>query len=709
MSQPILSRSPLACALALALAALPAAAAPVAGAVSDEAGEARRLDRVEVRGESLTPLAPLSFEGARKRLAERAGGTAAIDGERYRQGRVSTLNDALGFAAGVFVQPRFGAEESRLSIRGSGLQRTFHGRGLVVLQDGIPVNLADGGFDMQSLGALMARYIEVWRGPNALEHGAATLGGAIQYVSPTGHDAEGWRLRSEAGSFGYGRWQAQWGGHSGAQDGVVALGGYAQDGYRANARQENHRLSANYGYRFDGTLEGRLHLTHVDARSALPGALTRAQFRANPRQAAAGNVLLDQRRDFELTRLAARLAWRPGDGREWQASAFVSDKFLDHPIFQVIQQDSRDLGLDLRLRNEGELAGARNVFTLGAGIVRGDTRDDRWVNQGRANPDDHRGARTDQSDQRAGTTTLFVENQFHLADNATLILGAQAFEAKRRFRDRFPVPFDASFERDYRGFNPKLGLRLDLADGVQIFGNLARSAEPPSFGELAGGPNVTLVDMQRAFSGEFGLRVLRETLEVDAVLYRAQLQDELLALTDGNGNPLGTRNADRTVHQGLEFAGRWTFAPDWQLAANLLVNDFRFDGDATFGGNRLAGVPKEWLRLELAWSPNDALRVAPTFEWVPDDYFVDHANTFTAPGYFLWGLKLSGEFGEGLRWFVDSRNLADRAYVATTGVVADTRAPFNPGNPAAPRPPRDGAYYLPGDGRSVYIGLEWRR
>jgi iron complex outermembrane receptor protein len=63
---------------------------------------------------------------------------------------------------------------------------------------------------------------------------------------------------------------------------------------------------------------------------------------------------------------------------------------------------------------------------------------------------------------------------------------------------------------------------------------------------------------------------------------------------------------------------------------------------------------------------------------------------------------------EGLSWFVDGRNLGDRAYVATTGVVADTRVPFNPANPAAVRPPRDGAYYLPGDGRSVYVGLEWR-
>jgi len=58
----------------------------------------------------------------------------------------------------VFVQPRYGSEESRLSIRGSGLQRTFHGRGLKLLQDGVPLNLADGGFDFQAVEPLVSRY-----------------------------------------------------------------------------------------------------------------------------------------------------------------------------------------------------------------------------------------------------------------------------------------------------------------------------------------------------------------------------------------------------------------------------------------------------------------------------------------------------------------------------------------------------------------------
>ncbi|MFN9966097.1 MAG: hypothetical protein ACK52N_04485, partial [Lysobacteraceae bacterium] len=65
---PTLRRHPLAFALAAALVALPAVAA-------ETANDPAVLDRVEVEGQNLTPLAPLSMEGAKKRLAERAGAT----------------------------------------------------------------------------------------------------------------------------------------------------------------------------------------------------------------------------------------------------------------------------------------------------------------------------------------------------------------------------------------------------------------------------------------------------------------------------------------------------------------------------------------------------------------------------------------------------------------------------------------------------------
>src|SRR5690606_4910174 len=101
-------------AMALAFAMLPATAATAA--TDDE--DPTDLPTVEVRGALPRASTVAGIEQARRRLTERAGATTLVDGERYRDGRVGNLADALGQAAGVFVQPRFGAEEARLLFRG---------------------------------------------------------------------------------------------------------------------------------------------------------------------------------------------------------------------------------------------------------------------------------------------------------------------------------------------------------------------------------------------------------------------------------------------------------------------------------------------------------------------------------------------------------------------------------------------------------------
>src|SRR5690606_3493380 len=106
-------------------------------------------------------------------------------------------------------------------------------------------------------------------------------------------------------------------------------------------------------------------------RSELPGNLTLAQAMDDPRAANAGAVAGDQRRDFRLDRLGARLAWTPSDASSVLVSAYLADKSLHHPIFQVLDQDSRDAGLDLRWRNQSDLAGRRNVFVAGLALAQG--------------------------------------------------------------------------------------------------------------------------------------------------------------------------------------------------------------------------------------------------------------------------------------------------------------------------------------------------
>src|SRR4029077_8129707 len=141
---------------------------------------------------------------AREELSRVPGGTAVVDQPAIEHTRAANLTDALDFLPGIMIRPRFGAaDESQLSIRGSGLRNNFHLRGINVLIDGFIYGQADGFADFESLELLTTKRIEVYKGGNALGLGGYTLGGAVHLVSKTGYDAGLLELRSEAGSFGF--------------------------------------------------------------------------------------------------------------------------------------------------------------------------------------------------------------------------------------------------------------------------------------------------------------------------------------------------------------------------------------------------------------------------------------------------------------------------------------------------------------------------
>jgi outer membrane receptor protein involved in Fe transport len=67
----------------------------------------------------------------------------------------------------------------------------------------MPVNFADGSGDFYQIDPIYFRSIEVFKGGNALIFGTSTLGGAVNFVSPTGYTALVPDIvRVDGGSFG---------------------------------------------------------------------------------------------------------------------------------------------------------------------------------------------------------------------------------------------------------------------------------------------------------------------------------------------------------------------------------------------------------------------------------------------------------------------------------------------------------------------------
>src|SRR5690606_28510607 len=115
------------------------------------------------------------------------------------------------------------------------------------LQDGLPVSAADGNNHNRALDPLGARFATIAHGTNALAYGASTLGGAIDFSTPTVHNTRP-SIAVTAGSFGDRSIRATTGAASGALDGLLTLETQQRDGYREHSAQDRQGLYANLGW-----------------------------------------------------------------------------------------------------------------------------------------------------------------------------------------------------------------------------------------------------------------------------------------------------------------------------------------------------------------------------------------------------------------------------------------------------------------------------
>ncbi len=120
----------------------------------------------------------------------------------FYERRVTQLSEMLRYVPGVYSESYNGNDDVFYSSRGSNLDATDYDKnGVKFLQDGLPVTAADGNNHNRALDPLGARYATVAHGANALAYGASTLGGAMDFTSPTARTTPA-SVSVSGGSFG---------------------------------------------------------------------------------------------------------------------------------------------------------------------------------------------------------------------------------------------------------------------------------------------------------------------------------------------------------------------------------------------------------------------------------------------------------------------------------------------------------------------------
>jgi len=609
-------------------------------------------------------------------VQQRPGGSDLVMASEYKDRVAVSLREALAFSPGVYAQPRFG-QEIRLSIRGSGISRSYHMRGLTLLQDGIPINLADDNGDFQELDPTVLAHLEIYRGANAFRFGGTTLGGAINGVVPTGRSQTGFRARIDGGSFETLRGLASFGWKSDAVDAWAGVTRDKSDGDRDHDKRKSIRAHGNIGLALGPNIQTRFYASANRIEQQLPGALTYDLALTSPETGkSAGN----QKRDIDSIRLQNRTTVELDDV-DLEFGAFVNAKKLFHPIYQVVDQKSLDKGMFARVGWE------RGRLELHAGATArfGTVDAERYVNV-----DGNRGATTFKADQKARTIDVYSEARFRTG-TLSLVAGGVYTNGIRRQKQSFP--FAVTGEANFNQLSPRFGAIWQANDNIEVYANYSRSHELPGFIELAQVSSFVPLDAQHAWTAEIGTRGKLGPAKFDISLYRAKVRNELLQFSIGPDIPASTFNAARTLHQGIE-AGLDLKLAGWATLRQVYqLNDFRFQRDAQYGNDRLPVIPKHLYRGELKLGPK-AWSISPSLEWVPQGAWADYANSLRTDGYTTFNLSAAVKL-LGQELFVDIRNLTNRKAVGDISAVVDY----------AKLTPAQQAIFYPIERRAVYAGV----
>lgn len=634
-----------------------------------------------------------------------------VGAEDYATAPSPTLAEALKFSPGVVVQEFFGGhDQPRLQIRGSGLQQNPTERGILVLQDGMPINRADGTFVVGLAAPSQAEAIEVWRGASANRLGASVMGGALNFISPTAESQPGTRLSFGAGSFD--SYSAK-GSHAIDDGNLSALFRFdvsTSDGEREFNSSERKIFGGNMSYDWGNGVVTQVFLNHADLDFEVPGPLNWDDLNAdstvineNPAQGGANgngtgigpNVVRDKpARETEQTLIGTRTTFENGAHRyDVGVSYSQTDDEFTFPIAHGVRVTN---GWDTNLM--ARYAYVPDVYELPlveltANYAYGEADRDYYENSG-----GNRGAQFGQNAFDVSTLSLYAGANVPIGSEWLVTPSVSYTRATRDNKDLWGNGSD--FENTYDGWSPSLSLRWKPNADQTAWISLARSFDAPTSDDLISsvGGNVNTspttvsaadLEAQTADTIEIGYRGRVDRFGWDVVAYHSELDNEFLLLNTSSGVPY-TTNADKTVHNGIELGLNAEFSPVLRGRLAYTWQDFHFDNDATRGDNQLAGAPEHLLTAGLEWDALENLTLSGTVTW-REKMPVDNMNTTWEESAVLVDLGARWRVSDMVELVAEVTNVTDETYASA--IVATDRVMYT-----------NQAVFIPGSGRAVFIG-----
>ncbi|MDB5955312.1 TonB-dependent receptor [Ramlibacter sp.] len=297
---------------------------------------------------------------------------------------------------------------------------------------------------------------------------------------------------------------------------------------------------------------------------------------------------------------------------------------------------------------------------------------------------------------------------------------------------------DAALDESFRysKLNPALGASYVVRDGLVLFGNAAQGNRVPTALELGcadpAQPCVLPTGLQadpflrqvvsRTF--EAGVRgTVSQGVQWSAAVFRTDNRDDIVFVRSGVSQAGFFTNIDRTRRQGLELAvqGRqrtW----DWSASYNHVDATYQSSGvlpgplstDTTPNtfqpGTRLAGIPKQVLKLSLGWRALPQVRLgvdllAASGQVVSGNESGNVPQLGRVAGYGVLNARASWLFARGWEAWLRVNNVTDKRFATTAVGNFDF---FPGGRTLAPgEDPQPARFIGPAAPRTAFVGVRY--
>lgn len=540
-------------------------------------------------------------------------------------------NEVFKTLPGIHVVDEEGAGlRLNLSVRGLDPDRS---RGILVLEDGIPVALAPYGEPEMYYTPAIDRMagIELLKGSGQILYGPQTIGGVLNYITAD----------PPASPEGYVKLQAGAGGMVHAQAGYGATVG--STGYQLNYLHKRADKLAYAGYRIND-LTGKFRFfinrhSHLNLKVSVYDEWSDATYIGLTQgMYDSGNQDFTQMApddQLSIRRYATSLShvWQPDSGtqlktvlfgytttRDWQRQDFSSNASASNQtgviwgdpaipggaVFMLNRTSHRNrqfevAGLESRLSKKHTLFGPGQQLDLGTRILYERAFEQR-VNG--TTSDAPSGALIEDERRTGYAWSTFLQNQWSITSRIHLTAGlrSEVFLYDREiFRGSFGGTVkDTMIEagRDILTFIPGIGMNYEVAPNWTFFAGLHKGFAPPRIKDAITQAGDALdLAAEESWNSELGIRHKRQSFwGMEATAFFMDFTNQIIPVSESSGGTgSGLVNGGATRHLGIELGldlhfGEW-MGPRHQLdlhTATTVINAYyNKDRFLTFGSETI--------------------------------------------------------------------------------------------------------------------------